>query len=258
MDQELQQLFPESEETTRHVDKLVKVPRHAGPDLWLLVHIEVQGYADPDFGERMFRYYYRIRDRYGLPIEALALLTDNRPGYRPAIYEATALRTRLSYTFHSCKLLDQDPQLLAEDPNPFALVLLTAHEGLRAGKLSDESLLEQKLQLFRKLLTRGYDKDTIAWLATFIQYYVKFAKPDMQQTLKTALIQLTQSQTPMGIIETVIHEEKKEAFEQGIEQEREKNIRKMIARGYPLEEAAAVFELPLARIQAVAASMQQG
>ena len=31
---------------------------------WILVHIEVQGYADKEFPERMFRYFYRIFDKY--------------------------------------------------------------------------------------------------------------------------------------------------------------------------------------------------
>lgn len=47
-----------------------------GTEHWFLIHIEVQGYQDSDFAKRMFQYAYRIMDRYGRPIAALAIFTD--------------------------------------------------------------------------------------------------------------------------------------------------------------------------------------
>ncbi|WP_223833795.1 RpnC/YadD family protein [Spirosoma profusum] len=69
LDKELEQLFPPEQDTyqPRYVDKLVKVfTQKAGKPIeqWILVHIEVQGYKDPHFAERMFQYYYRIFDKY--------------------------------------------------------------------------------------------------------------------------------------------------------------------------------------------------
>ncbi|GAB4402610.1 MAG: hypothetical protein OHK0039_00850 [Bacteroidia bacterium] len=199
--------------------------------------------------------------------------SDNQPGYRPGSYEATALQTRLSYAFHSYKLLDQDPEALAADPNPFALVLLTALESLRAGKLSDESLIEQKLRLYRKLLGRGYDKETISRLGVFIQYYVKFAKPETHRTFTDTLSRFTSNQDPMGIIETVIHEEKKEAYEQGVEIGVEKgvaigvekgvaigieqSVEKLLLKGLDVQATAELLDVPVAQVEKVAERLRK-
>ena len=64
LDKELHQLFPESTDSRRYADKLVKIRKKDGDEQWQLIHIEVQGYKDETFSERMFRYFYRIYDRF--------------------------------------------------------------------------------------------------------------------------------------------------------------------------------------------------
>src|ERR1700712_1054605 len=72
LDKELEQLFPfENGEAPKFVDKLVKVFTKAGKEEWILVHIEVQGYNDKDFGKRMFTYFYRILDKYDQNLTAI-------------------------------------------------------------------------------------------------------------------------------------------------------------------------------------------
>src|SRR4029077_14734321 len=72
LDQEFEKLFPAGGPGhAKYVDKLVKVFTKAGStvgsrghetEAWILVHVEVQGYKDKGFAERMFTYFYRIRD----------------------------------------------------------------------------------------------------------------------------------------------------------------------------------------------------
>ena len=64
LDKELEQLFPDSKENQRFVDKLIKVFQRDGQERFFLVHVEVQGYIDPNFSERMFIYFYRLFDHY--------------------------------------------------------------------------------------------------------------------------------------------------------------------------------------------------
>ena len=64
LDHELQQVVGDAEVGRRDADKLIKVYTHAGRETWVLIHVEVQGYAESDFAERMFVYYYRLFDRY--------------------------------------------------------------------------------------------------------------------------------------------------------------------------------------------------
>src|SRR5436853_7271895 len=87
-DKELQQVVREAELGRRVVDKLVQVWRRDGDETWVLVHIEIQSQEEITFAERMFVYYYRLYDRYRRSIASLAVLGDDRPGWRPDQYDA--------------------------------------------------------------------------------------------------------------------------------------------------------------------------
>jgi hypothetical protein len=98
LDKELEDLFPEMEhENIRYVDKLVKVWLKDGTEEWILIHIEVQGTAQKLFEERMFTYFYRIRDKYKRKITAWAILTDRNKKFLPKEYIETYLGTKLTY-----------------------------------------------------------------------------------------------------------------------------------------------------------------
>ena len=92
LDKELEKLYPDTDGGTRrrHVDKLVKVRLRKGGEQWILIHIEVQGYADPQFGPRMFQYFYRILDRYRRPVTAIAIFTGSQKK-TPESYEIEML-----------------------------------------------------------------------------------------------------------------------------------------------------------------------
>ena len=260
LDKEFQQLFPESADSRRYADKLVKIRRTDGQQLWQLIHIEVQGYRDPTFEERMFRYYYRIFDRYGLSIEALVVFVDPHANYHPKAYQVESFKTRLSYEFHTYKLLGQDARIFEESSNPFAMVMLTALEALKAKKLGDEHLLELKLKLFRKLLARGYEKNDISRLTTFIKYYMRFAKPKMNRKFDEVISEITQSEEPMGIIESILHETQKEAFAEGIEKGAKRtlsgNITKLLLKGFKAEQVVEMLEVPMPLVEEVVSQLR--
>jgi len=88
LDKEMEQLFIESMKGAKYVDKLAKVYLKDGSEEWILVHIEVQGYPDKEFSLRMFRYFYRIFDRYGKRIVSIALLTTSEKGTGEGKYES--------------------------------------------------------------------------------------------------------------------------------------------------------------------------
>jgi hypothetical protein len=126
LDKELEELFPpESDSNVKFVDKLVKVFLKDGQEKWILVHVEVQGYRDPSFEERMFTYYYRIKDRYQHDITDWAIFTDNNPIYHPTEFKSEFLGTCLSYKFNTYKVMGQDENDLRKSVNPFSIIILT-------------------------------------------------------------------------------------------------------------------------------------
>ena len=107
LDKELRELFPESKSNERRADLLVKVWLKDGSEKWVLIHVEVQGQKDDHFAERMFIYYYRIKDRFRRPIASLAILTDTNKNWRPNRYVEETVETKLVYEYPLFKLLDR-------------------------------------------------------------------------------------------------------------------------------------------------------
>src|SRR5262249_6520267 len=123
LDKELSEMYPEpgKASSTRFVDKLVKVFTQEGEEQWMLVHVEVQGWNDPQFPKRMFTYYYRILDRYARPVTAIAIFSGADGKKMSNKFEDHCLGTHIYYQYNTLCLADYDDQALASDKNPFAL-----------------------------------------------------------------------------------------------------------------------------------------
>jgi hypothetical protein len=146
LDKELEQLFPpeQNEYATRYVDKLVKVFTSSGSEQWILIHIEVQGYNDKHFAERMFTYFYRIFDKYSKPITAFAIFTEGNKQFKPNVFEQNFLGTHLRYEFNIYKVIDQSEEELLKGNNPFAQVILTVLAAIKSKGLEEEEILTLK------------------------------------------------------------------------------------------------------------------
>jgi len=164
LDTELERVVRDATIGRRYADKLVKVFLVDGTETWLLIHIEVQGYPDPDFAQRMFVYYYRIFDRYGVDVVSLALCTDVLPAAHTAPYQRARLGCELTFRFPVVQIHAtwRDWAALEQDLNPFAVVVM-AH--LKAREVRDGTERKQwKLRLLRGLYERGYNREEILTL----------------------------------------------------------------------------------------------
>jgi predicted transposase YdaD len=179
LDKELEELSHQEERPNmRYVDKLVKVFLTNGLERWILVHIEVQGYSDPQFEERMFTYYYRIKDKYQQELTAWAIFTDPNPNYHPVEYKSEFLGTSIVYKFNTYKILDQDEKELKSSENPFAVIVLTALLELKKNKLDSKDLIELKLDLAKNLFEKGFSKEKIRNIMNFLKYYIRLEEED--------------------------------------------------------------------------------
>ncbi|MEO6282127.1 MAG: hypothetical protein ABIN80_29625 [Dyadobacter sp.] len=206
LDKELDQLFQpqDGRYATKFVDKLVKVFTLTGAEEWVLVHIEVQGYHDRFFEDRMFTYYYRIWDKYRKRITAFVILTDDNATFRPTCFEQSFLGTTLRYQFNSFKILDQSEYELEKSDNPFAQVILTVKAALKRKALKEEDLLKLKLQLARRLLSRDIPKHKIDKLLNFLKFYVRFDRKESSKIYDSEIVTLTYKRNQiMGIEEAI-------------------------------------------------------
>jgi hypothetical protein len=162
LDQELAQVVRDAELGKRLADKLVKVWKVNGEETWVLVHIEIQSQEESRFGERMFVYYYRLRDKYDLPIASLAILGDERETWRPQPFDRQLWGCRVQFEFPIIKLLDYLPRWaeLEASQNPFAIVVM-AHLKTKETRNDAVARKEWKFKLTRSLYERGYERQDI-------------------------------------------------------------------------------------------------
>jgi len=214
LDKELGEMYPEPDKrsNTRFVDKLVKVYTKTGKARYLLVHVEVQGHHDPRFTKRMFKYFYRIFDRFDHPVIPIAIFTGRDGKRMPDRYEFSFGGMELMYKFNTLYIIDYDDEILKESHNRFALVLLAAKTALLTGVNLDGKLLSQKILIFRILYERGpFSKAKIAAIVSFLHNYVFFSEPKINRIFMQQVDLITGKKNTMGIIEQLAEIRAKEA-----------------------------------------------
>lgn len=183
LEKELAEMYPEPEKEsdTRFADKLVKVFNRNGGEDWILLHVEIQGDTSRrvEFSERMFRYFYRILDRYRKPVSAVAVFTGVDGKKMPSRYIYRYWKTSVVYEYHTLSILDFTDEELGESNNPFALVVLTAKTALLEKKIPEIELLERKILIANKLFRKGFTSKKIRAIFIFLESYVLFDSPEM-------------------------------------------------------------------------------
>ena len=219
LDKELQQI----DAGLRTVDKLVEVSLLDGASKWLLIHVEVQSQRVEKFAERMFVYYYRIRDKYDKPLVSLAVLGDNHPDWRPDCYTESHFGCREEFRFPIIKLLDyaEDIAGLERSDNVFATMVL-AHL-LTQQTAGDPVNREQwKLRLMRSLYERGKSSDEIRQMFRVIDWMMDLP-PALAIQFESALEQI-EKEKKMPYVTSIERRAKEEGREEGREEGQEKGI----------------------------------
>jgi hypothetical protein len=167
LDDELRQISPDSEETKRYVDRLVRVWMLDGEEKWVLIHIEIQGYRDLEFSKRMFIYFYRIYDKFKKDILSLAVFADSSKRYKPDRFSYKFYGCELSFRYRTYKVIKQDDEGLKKSDNPFALVVLAAKKSLESRR-DEEKRFKFKRELVILMLEKGYSRDEILAVFRFL------------------------------------------------------------------------------------------
>jgi hypothetical protein len=189
VDKELQKLTGQAETGKGTVDKLVKVWRRDGVEVWVFVHVEVKSQHDTDFGQRMYTYNHRLEDRYGRMPVSLAILGDDGPRWRPTGHAASLWGCGVHFTFPVVKLLDYKDQeaTLETDPNPFAAVVLAHLKTLETrGDIAGRQ--GWKLRLVKGLYNRGWGREQVVKLYRLIDWMMTLP-PVPQATFETDILQ---------------------------------------------------------------------
>ena len=171
LDKELDRITKEAQAKNRRVDLLVKVWLLNGDELWVLIHVEVQGDRDPEFSERMYTCQYRAYDLHRRPVVGLAILADEEVSWRVSEYRQKIFGSEVVYRFNAVKLLDYLDKLsdLEMSDNPFAIIT-QAHLRAKQTKNQPEVRYREKMSIMRGLRHRGFNRQAIIDLCRFIDW----------------------------------------------------------------------------------------
>ncbi|GFE71940.1 transposase [Chroococcus sp. FPU101] len=223
LDKEFQQIVRDAELGRIYADKLVKVWRGDGSEIWVLIHVEVQSQVQSSFAERMYVYNYRIFDLYRRPVVSLAVLADEQDSWRPSAYRYSLWGCRVSLEFPIVKLLDYQTRsdLLSENPNPFA-VIVAAH--LTTQQTNQDPLLryQGKLRIAKSLYQRGYSRQDILELFRLIDWMMTL--PDRIESEFKQEIRRFEEDLQMPYVTSVERLARQEGLDEGILQKGREDV----------------------------------
>jgi hypothetical protein len=266
LDQELIQVVRDAELGKRLADKLVKVWKLTGEETWVLVHIEIQrkvlhlgkpqvehlfkkSQEEGRFGERMFVYYYRLRDKYDLPIASLAILGDERETWRPQPFESELWGCEVSFRFPFVKLLDYTSHWdeLEASRNPFAIAVM-AHLKTKETRNDAVARKEWKFKLTKGLYERGYGRQDILNLFRFIDWILELPE-DLKRSFRDEL-EAYERENQMPYVTSI----ERMGIEQGEERAAQKIALNLLRENIPLEIILRTTGLTIEQLQQLQSS----
>ncbi len=183
----------------------------------MIVHLNFirNGYKAKNFTDRMFTYRYRIRDLYGKSVASLAVLIDPDPKWRPQVHRETFWGTSIEMSFPIVKLvdfLDRIPELEAS-ANKFAAVILAQLSVLE--NPSPNAIMNNKIRLIAWLYRKGWKKEDVLSLITFIDWL--FILPEPLETQCRQAIELLEEKLRVEYITSFERHGIEKGIQQGID-----------------------------------------
>ena len=199
----------------------MKVYLRDGTEEYLLIHIEVQGYEEEGFAKRMYVYNYKIFDRYGANVVSLAILVDEIPTFRENEYSYKRWGFEYTFRFPLVKIIDYKDRIeeLEKDDNPFAIIVL-AHLREMETRKDIRSRLFWKITLVKALYKKGYNKEDILLLYSFIDWLISL--PEKENEIFHEEIVRFEEVKKMAYITTAERIGMKKGMEKGIKEGMEK------------------------------------
>lgn len=218
MDKELLEIIPyrERKKGKRVADLLVKVYLKDGSEKWILVNTEIEGGHDSDFSHRIFQYFYRLLDRYRVPVETIAVFTGGRSQPCTDEYHFEVFRTSLRFQYLSYQIFDHDESELLDMDNIFAYIVLACQKALDEDKIPEQELAEQRSTIARRLIeTNKYSKDRIMSFLVFLKSFLFIRDKEINSNFDQYIYQVTGGTIQMGVIETIKRQEREKGIQTG-------------------------------------------
>jgi len=189
-DKELDKIFGDGKpKDVRRCDKLVQLQLTDGNKCWVLVHVEVQKKLGNTLPKRMFRYFYRIYDRYeeeSQGIEAIAILLNKVGENKYNKYTYKYGKTTVNYNYRTYELFTASEEELIRNNNPFSIVILASRYALQY-KDDEQKKTSFKFKLARHAFERNYEKQHIVHLLYFVFFVITLTDDHVEKELESEI-----------------------------------------------------------------------
>jgi hypothetical protein len=161
---------------SHEVDLIVKVRFRRGGRAFFLIHVENQASSSKEFARRMFRYFARLHEKYGLPIFPVAIFSFDRPlRPQPDRYQVDFPDFRvLDFAFRAIQLNRLNWRDFVRNPNPVASALMTKM------RIASTDRPRVKLECLRMLATLKLDKARAVLIGAFMTNYLKLTSAETE------------------------------------------------------------------------------
>lgn len=206
------EVFTDVTSGERHEADLVVRARFRGKESHFLIHVEHQARAESEFGRRLFRYFARLYDRYGLPVYPVVIFSYDAPrraepdSHRVEFPGKVVLE--FNYDVIQLNRLNWRDYIRHRNPVASALMSKMAMEAQERPRV--------KLECLRLLATLKLDRARMQLISGFIDTYLKLTEKEMEsfqsqvknvsEEEKKKLMQIVTSWMEEGIQQGLIEE----------------------------------------------------
>ena len=247
MDKDLAKLTVYVDGPAQIPDILAKIPTKSGKDVWLILHIEIQGAEGGNLPERMFYYNSSLRVQHLkklndiTDIVSFALITAKRPSGEGEYYRRESYRNKLTYEYPVLKLWELDGDELQRGDNPFDWALYAGKCALESGR-NERLKLDYLKHLIEKLDSVGWSHDEKLSLFRFMDKLLHPKKVQLQKEYDAFTEQRQKEGKSMLLSayeERVMEKSRKEGIKEGKKEGRKEGklliASKMLSEGEPHE-----------------------
>ena len=112
------------------------------------------------------------------------------------------------------------------------MIILTVLVALQKGRVTEDELLQQKVELLKRLVSKGFSRVKIEALMGFLKLYVRFGKRENDVKFDEAIdLLFNKPKETMGIVEFVLERERRLGEKRGLAKGEKKGVERGIEKG---------------------------
>jgi len=170
------EIFTDIASDDKHVVDLIAKVRLKSGDAYFLIHIENQSKPDPNFPARMFQYFARLLEKYGLPVYPVVIFSHARPHKQePSRYDIVVSGLAVLQFQYAVIQLNRIPwRSFMDRPSPVATALMTRMNILK------EDRPKVRAECLRLLATLKLSPAKSRLIGVFVETYLKLNAEEMK------------------------------------------------------------------------------